>query len=895
MTSRLGTFALLRRHLASGIGASLLVAVLVFLAILAVAAAPRALAQIATAELRHELSSRSPLLRDLSGIGRIGLVLGLPDPTLDRLVGTTDEAIRALPSKLPEPLGDGAGKAEWIVRTTAAGGGLPDLPTHDLVVELAIDLDWRDRVEFLDGDPPAPWEGSEDLPFGTVQPPIEVALAAPIAELMNVGIGDVISYGPAADLLVAGLYEPIESDDGYWVHARDLAIPTLEQEPGSRPKIRASMFVDPDTLIGMQDGFANGELQAWIPIDPEAYDFTEIDVLRVQLNEEAATQEALPNYGILNLRSGTQDVMELVAGRVAATSAMLALCYSGLFGVLLAAFAVGIQILIRRRRMALALVAARGAGEVQLRGVMMIEALILTAPGAVLAMVICELVFATPVGPEGWILPVLVAAAPPVLAVVLTTARARQEPRGDLRLRSRSRSRWVVETAVIALAVTALFLLWRRGLVASSAAVGVDPLLAATPLLLAAAVCVLALRAYPLPMRAVQAITRRRGTPTGLVGAARAVRDPALGFATAFALVVGVAVIVFASVTATTIHYGLVAGARDDVGADVQIRAHDLPAELVDELGALDGVESAVSFTVTSRVAFSDGTPGNEITVVTADTAALHAVRPDIPVLEPREDGRVALLVSSDWVDRINGDDLIVGEEPAASEGVILNTALPGQSRRWVLVDERDSGDIGVAATTPRAILLDLSPLAPGQIVDVIDQTVTDAQPSAFRGGVRVTDARGRLAEVLTSPTVSGLHTALVIAAGAAVLLTLLIVALTSIAATGVRNRVVGVLRILGMSRRQIRALLAWELGPVTILSLVVGTGLGLALPLLLTTVVDLRTFVGGSIQPGPAIDPLWLAAAVGAFIVAVMLAGLVAAALSRRFAPAGTLKMGDT
>lgn len=894
MSSRLGTFALLRRHLSSGIGASLLVAVLVGLAVLAVAAAPRALAALATDELRTELASQSPLLRDLTGTGHLGLVMGMPDPELEVLIGSNRDALERLPGRLPEPLADGAGPTEWIVQTSTNNGELPELPSHDLAFKLSIGLDWRDRVEFVDGEPPAPWGGSEEAPLLTEQAPIEIAISADAAERMKVDVGDVIVFDPA-DLLVAGIYEPIDPEDGYWAHARDLAVSTLEQEPGKRPKIRASAFVDPETLIGLQSAFTNGQLTAWIPIDGSAYDFADIDVLRVQINEAAAAQVSLPNFGDLNVRSGMPDVMEEVALRVAATSAMLALCYSGLFGVLLAAFAVGVQILIRRRRTSLALIAARGAGELQVRGVMFLEALLVTVPAAAIALVLAQVLLPARVGIEGWVLPVLVAAAPAVLAIMLTTARAGEEPRGDLRARSRSRSRWVAEVGVIALAGVALFLLWRRGLVASSEAVGVDPLLAATPLLLATAVCVLALRVYPVPMRAVEAVTRRRDTPTGLVGAARAVRDPALGFATAFALVVGVAVIVFAAVTATTVQAGLVAGARDDVGADAQIRAHDLPDGLLDELAAIDGVRDAVSFTVTPGVQFADANPGNEVTVVVADTAALHAVRPDLPVLEPRDDGRAPVFVSSDWSIRISGDELTVGGAEASLEGVVASGALPGLARRWILVDERDAGAVGVAGTIAGTALVGLDPGAPPGVVDAIRDAVVAAQPEAFQGTVQVLDARSRLAEVLRSPTVSGLQGALVIAGGAAVLLTLLIVALSSIAATGVRNRIVGVLRILGMSPRQIRTLLAWELGPVAVLSLVVGTALGLALPVLLTAVIDLRTFVGGSVQPGPVIDPLWLAVGVGAFAAAVVVAGLLAAALSRRFAPAGTLKMGET
>ena len=57
---------------------------------------------------------------------------------------------------------------------------------------------------------------------------------------------------------------------------------------------------------------------------------------------------------------------------------------------------------------------------------------------------------------------------------------------------------------------------------------------------------------------------------------------------------------------------------------------------------------------------------------------------------------------------------------------------------------------------------------------------------------------------------------------------------------------------------------------------------------------LDLRVFVGGNTQPSPTIEPFWIAAAVGTFIVVVVIAGLLASALGRRFAPAGALKMGE-
>ncbi|MEO5922188.1 MAG: ABC transporter permease, partial [Pseudolysinimonas sp.] len=564
-----------------------------------------------------------------------------------------------------------------------------------------------------------------------------------------------------------------------------------------------------------------------------------------------------------------------------------------LLGVLLAVFALAMQIVIRRRRTALALVSARGAGTLQVRGAMLVEGLLIAVPGSVIAMALAAVVLPAPVGLDAWVLPSVVALAPAVLAAVLTTPRTLAESRGDLRVRSRSRVRWVAEVAVILLAALAVFLLDRRGLVAASTVVGIDPLLAAAPALLATASCVVALRLYPIPLRAAQRAFRRRTGPTGLLGAARAVRDPALGFVAAVAMVVGIFVVEFSAITVSTVESGLVQGARDDVGADVQVHAHDLPDSLVQELAALDGVDAAVALTTMSGVGFSDEVGSTEVNVLFADTAALHEVRPDIPVLTPLDDGTLTLLISSDWASRVSGTDLMVGSALAAPAGVIPADAVPGISRHWVLIDASEAIGMGIEVQFPNRLLLALDPVSPASLT-AIEEAVTAAQPDSFRGNVSVLDAASRLAEVQAAPTVAGLRIALVVTAAAALLLTLLTVILASVAAAASRNRMVGVLRILGVSGRQIRGLVAWELAPVAAMAVLVGTALGWSVPYLVTSVLDLRVFVGGHTQPVPVIEPLWIAASVGTFIAVVVLAGLLASALGRRFAPAGALKMGE-
>ena len=105
------------------------------------------------------------------------------------------------------------------------------------------------------------------------------------------------------------------------------------------------------------------------------------------------------------------------------------------------------------------------------------------------------------VGPVGRALPWVTALLVPLLFGVLTSARVLREPRQDLQVRARSRARWVLEAGLVGLAVLSLLALERRGVVESSRAVGVDPLVVGAPALLATAVCAAVLRAYPCRSR----------------------------------------------------------------------------------------------------------------------------------------------------------------------------------------------------------------------------------------------------------------------------------------------------------------------------------------------------------------------------------------------------------
>lgn len=896
MSDLTSTARLLAGHLRAGLRSSILVALLVAITVFVTALVPRAFAEVATAELGHQLAQENPARLDLSGEGRIGMppppLSG--EPTVDSILGPTGEVIDNLPSTLPRPLADGAGESVWLVKSSSGGGSIEGVDEFVLALRLAIDLTWSERIRYVDGAAPAPWVVDPDSPFE--ENPIEIGISQKAAIEMGVEVGDILQYS-SGPLLIAGIYEPVDETASYWSHAYDLDQPALIRETGKPLKIQATVFVAPETVIDLQEPFAMGILVAWIPLDPHAYSFADLHTLGTQARNLVATPVPLPDFGALNLESSFNDVLDKTEASVAAISALIALSASGLLGVLVATYALSIQALIRQRRSALNLASARGASNGQLRGVMVLEAALISLPGAAIAIGVAAALVPERVAIEGWIAPVVLAVIPVVLAAVLVSPGSLREARQDIAVRSRSRLRWVLEASVAGAAVIALVLLQRRGLVASSDVVGIDPLLAATPVLLAASIGLLALRLYPIPLRAVRRMVRRRAAPVAEVGSARAVREPAIGAIATLALVIGVSIVVFSTIMIGTIGTSLQHAAEDFVGADVQVNAHDLPDTLVEEIRALPGVSGAVALAYRANVVLTDEAGDTRIGVLLADPDDLAAVRPDLPALGAATDTPLPMLVSESLDERLQGTRISLVDSPAAPVGVISDTSIPGMLERWVIVDRAAAAELGLSGQAPTRMLIDLADdgTAGADTVDAITAAVLGAQPDQFVGSVRIVDVNSELGKTRSAPITAGLEAALVIVTTATLLLTMLVVALAAAASAVSRNRVVGVLRILGMNPRQVRALVAWEFGPVAVASLLVGTALGIALPFLVTAVLDLRGFFGGYELPTPTLNPAWIAIAVGVYALAVVAAVLVATALGRRFAPASTLKMGES
>lgn len=895
--SRESTPGLLWRHYSAGRATSVLLAALVGIAVLVVALIPRAVAALSETELSHHLHEQSALRVDLAASGRLGYQDTVGDPrTGEEVFATMDAGLATLPAELGPPLSGILGDPQWIAKLPEHDAYPREVRTKALTeMTLTLALGWEDLVRFTDGAAPARWTGStSDEGEPEQRPPLEVAISAKAAESMGIRVGDIVDF-ETAPLLVSGIYEPLDPAAGYWEHAFELVRALEVRPPGGQSTLIASVLVNPLTAVGLEAELPSAQLRVWYPAVVDDIHFAEADELLEASQKLTALGRPLPNGEQLAFQSSLSDEIGEVVERIAAMTALLALTGSAPLGVVIAVLALGVRSVLDRRRGALALAAARGATTIQLRMTMLIESVLIALPVSAAALALAVLLVPARVGPEALIVPAVVALATPVLFTVTTSPRLLGTGRADLSTRARRRSRWIVEAVILGVAALALFLLLRRGLVTSSASLRLDPLLAATPLLLALATCVLVLRAYPAPLLALQRNLGRRRGAVGLLGVARAVREPSGGFAGVLAVVVAVSAAVFSLIMGTTVAAGLEASARAEVGAAIRVEAPDLPAALVDDVVAVEGVRAAVAYDVDPQLEIEVGFDGASVTAVFVDLAALSAVRPDlVPAPPTAADGTIPFYASEDIAARMGAPTTTLSKVSAVLAGTLPEEALPGTQRQWILLDSWYAPQLIDEALDPEILLVATEPGADiGAVRAAVEGLVVAAQTESQRDRVESDDSAAVLAAAEARPSTAGLAAALTLAAALSLALGVLAIVLGTVAATGARNRLVGVIRMLGMTPGQVRGLVAWEMAPVAIAAVLAGSALGIGLAFIVAGALDLRPFVGG-VEPVPvAIPGLLVATLALAFSVVIVAAGFVAVAAARRISPATTVKMG--
>ncbi len=934
-----------RRQLRTSWGATATLGVVAFLAAGVLSTAPRAVATMHAEQVTYETAAATGLARDVISV--VGAVPGESPDGGFYDPGSFGSGVPAEPDwapflanldtvrvETPEPLRSVMGAPRFHVTSTDPAYTEP-VPSSELAeakVFLRSATDLREHAELVEGRWPAataaPVFGDDEqfLRQPTEQaPPFEVAVSRAVADTYGWELGgrydNLFGSGVVAladrypTLVVTGIFETGDPDADYWLHHALGARASVIADPNRGLLGTATAYVDPAMITPLTLGMA--ETRVWYPVNTDGVTAADVPVLLSQINGQSAKTFLVaagpddPTPIQLRPSSRLSEILERLLAQRTGVDAIVAVLAVGPLGATVAVLALGARLVVDRRRSALALLRARGASGTQVRLLMGGEGLVVGL-GSAAAGFAAGLALSAGVGMDApvtlsQVALALAAGLAPAVALALATSPAGlRATRADLAPRSRSRVRWMPEVLVVAGAALATWLLLSRGVVAGSGAgSGVDPLVAAAPLLVSLALTLLAVRAYPWLALAVERALAPRRDLVPFLGAARATRDPAGGPVPAVALVLAVAVAATSAVLYSTVSGGVVREAWRATGADLRVSGPIVDEPVAEQIAALDGVSA-----VTPVGAVGDGVLQNETSslraeVYTVDAAALAVAQEEVagapetlaglagPGGSGGADDAVPVILTSAAAGPgigpgSTGGTLVTQEGSVPIRVVDVVDELPGlpASRALVLAD----ADRLAAATDDHAY----ARLALVGLADDADRAAVTAEISRLLPSSVVEDPDQEADVMLAAPVSGGLAIAFVLAVLLAGLLCAAAVVMTLMLAAPARARLLAVLQTLGLSPRQGRGLVGWEIGPWAVVALVVGAVLGVAVPSLVLAAVDVTALTGGATQPEAQYDPLLLGAAAAGFVVVVLAAVGVAAALSRRGEVAAQLRMGS-
>ncbi|GAA4723749.1 putative ABC transport system permease protein [Promicromonospora umidemergens] len=924
-----GLGLLARRQLRTSWGATATLGVVAFLAAGVLSTAPRAIATMHADQVTYETAAASGPARDVVSVaGAIpgeppGGIYGYESPDVGGGVPAEPDwapflaNLDTVRTETEDPLRSVMGAPHFHV-TSAEPAYTEPVPSSQLAeakVFLRSATDLAENSELLEGR----WPGA------TPAPAFEVAVSRAVAETYgwelggrydNLGGSGIIALAeryPA--LVVTGIFEAGDPDTDYWLHHSLAARASVITDPNRGLLGTASVYISPAMITPVTLGI--GQTRVWYPVDTDGVTAADVPLLLAQANGQSAQTFRVPagpdDPVPMELRPSTRlsEILERLLAQRTGVDAIVAVLAVGPLGATVAVLALGARLVVDRRRSALALLRARGASGTQLRLLMGGEGLVVGL-GSAVAGFAAGLALSAGLGLDA---PVtvsqvafaLAAGLAPATALALATSPAGlRTARADLAPRSRSRVRWVLEVLVVASAALATWLLLSRGVVAGSGAgTGVDPLVAAAPLLISLALTLLAVRAYPWLALALERALAPRLDLVPFLGAARATRDPAGGPVPAVALVLAVAVAATSAVLYSTVSGGVVREAWRATGSDLRISGPIIDEPVAEQLAAIEGVE-AVTAVADVGDAVLQGTASSPRTeVYSVDAAALALVQEDVTGAAPetlRELVRAPAGGADDALPVILTESAAGPGVAAGSTGITLATqegevpvrvvdvvdTLPGlpAGRALVLADTEL-----LTASTGETSFARLSLVG---LADDADRAAVTTEISQVLPSALVEDPDQEAATMLAAPVSGGLVIAFVLAVLLAGLLCAAAVVMTLMLAAPARARLLAVLQTLGLSPRQGRGLVGWEIGPWAVVALVVGAVLGVAVPSLVLAAVDVTALTGGVTQPAPEYDPLLLGAAAAGFVAVVLAAVGVAAALSRRGEVAAQLRMGS-
>ncbi|WP_285115586.1 ABC transporter permease [Leifsonia sp. fls2-241-R2A-40a] len=876
-------------------GGLLLLALVALVTTTALAGWPRVTSEVLGGELRHGLQESGAGGRDLSAGIRTGFFNG---PAIDaaRLWDGLPGIASGVRDGMREPLRAVTGPGDTAARTTElpTSGPAGAARNSRYVITLEGYRDLRQSARLLTGSWPAPASAAS----GTE--PVPVVVTARAASVLGWKVGQVrrttASPETALSLRLVGTIQPKDPAADFWDLDAQRARGHFVDGGDSGKEYGGVAWVAPETWRALARGFDQTVASVWFPVIPDHFSAENVQSVRSALGAFLASPPTVSAGGTgfpLSFATVLQQPIDDFVARAQPAQTLFAILVSGPLVIALAVSAQGARLALDRRRPALALMAARGASPGRLRAELVAQGLLVSLPAAALGLLAALLL--TPAAVP-LVAPLVLAAACVLLPpVALLLATGPLSP-GNARV-GRNRWTWVAEVVVIGLAVAGVVFLTRRGLASPGAGLGVDPLTALTPVLVALAACVVVVRVAGYPIGWIASALRRGRGPVAFLGASAARRSGSGLLWPVFTLVAGVSIALFSVSMLATASAGLAEGARIRVGADLSVTASGaLSQGQVDAVQRLPGVEHTATVEWAGGVRLSAGGVSSDVSGYLVDPRSLDAVQSGLPqqarlstALTGSIPGRTGAALGG-WSSQIPVTSaLVVTGGTNIHLGVKELDFVPGvyvRDGEWVFIDRTALPASSDIIGRPQTVLVKLAPGADAARVHAELQRIGG-------GGALVADAISEQARLRASPLVSGTELIATLSIGLTLLLCVAALLLTLVLNTATRVRLVATLRTIGYSPRQTAGVLAWELGPVLVIGLLAGAVVGLILPAIVLDPLDLRGFTGSPVQPAVVQDPLLAAAALAGFAVVAAVATAVALAGARHRSAAAVLRTG--
>ncbi|HET6969422.1 MAG TPA: hypothetical protein VFI44_14140 [Ornithinibacter sp.] len=924
----LGEVILLRRSLAAERGTAVLLAVLTVVTTAFLVAAPRVESVAHDRALGDAVSTSVPAERDLglrltTRAGRASRASATPTQGPVAPFVPVDDAVRAAMGPDVLDLLSGsfvAAQSDPLVVTRASG---EPLGVSSAEVAVRVDGAALDRVRWVAGGPPGPATATRSLVDSADQEHVvrvvPVGVSADTARAWRLSAGDVLDVSagggtrrivsPSA-VVVSGVFAPLDPTDEVWAaEPRMLGIAKILTDQGGTTD-QAAVIAPLESYAVVGDGLWRGPSDEQPPSPSPALDHTwrytlaadrltrdDVDVLRrflARLETDPTVWAGVPHVPAVG--TGLGGLLDGYERDVSVTSVMTSFATGGVTGLAVLVLALTALLGAQRRDREVRLLRARGASRLQVLTLVGVATSVLAVPLAGLTAIAVVLVLPGTTPVSAWVEVALVVLLPPVVAMGATARRIRvlDVVATESTTTVRAARRAVLELAVVLLAVLAVTTVRSRGAVIASGRT--DWYAAVTPVLVALAAAVVALRVMPRPVSWLAGTAERGRGLVAFVGLTRAARTGARAAVPLGALVVGTTLVtLMATLTASVGDQRELAALRT-VGADARVDAARVDATDVAALAARPGVQEALPAHVDAGATITAEGRTTSVVVLAVDPVRYAALLAGTPLAftppTTATDGRVPVVLSSG----AQVGDLELGlrglSTPARRVATVpsLERSVGGQGRVVALVP-LDVLTAALPTTQPNAVLLAASEGAQR------DLDATAARDRSELGGlatgvVTVTGYSAAVADRALPSLVAGTFLVGVVLAG---VLTFLAVLLLLAATRPDRAELAIRLRTMGLPHGHERRLAWAEVLPLLVTGVLAGCVVGVLVPSVLAGALDLAPFTGAVTRL--PIDPRPLAGLlVGLVVLGVgSLALLTDAASTRRGSLAEHLRRGDT